>query len=43
MQIIDLTPEERQEFINATQSVYDKWIPIIGKDIYNAALKDMGK
>jgi tripartite ATP-independent transporter DctP family solute receptor len=43
MQIIDLTPEERQEFINATQSVYDKWIPIIGRDIYNAALKDMGK
>ncbi|MFU2158234.1 DctP family TRAP transporter solute-binding subunit [Caldisericum sp. AR60] len=43
MQIIDLTPEERQQFINATKSVYDKWIPIIGKDIYNAALKDMGK
>ena len=43
MQIIDLTPEERQEFINATKSIYDKWVPIIGKDIYNAALKDMGK
>ncbi|MGC9000309.1 DctP family TRAP transporter solute-binding subunit [Caldisericum sp.] len=43
MQIIDLTPEERQQFINATKSIYDKWIPIIGKDIYNAALKDMGK
>ncbi|MGB9855565.1 MAG: DctP family TRAP transporter solute-binding subunit [Caldisericum exile] len=43
MQIIDLTPEERQQFINATKSIYDKWIPIIGNDIYNAALKDMGK
>ncbi len=43
MKVIDLTEEQRQAFINATKSVYDKWIPLIGEDIYNLAKKDMGK
>jgi TRAP-type C4-dicarboxylate transport system substrate-binding protein len=43
MQVIDLTPEQRQAFINATSSVYDKWVPIIGQNIYDLAKKDIGK
>lgn len=43
VKIVDLTEDQRQAFINATQSVYDKWVPIIGKDLYELAKKDMGK
>jgi tripartite ATP-independent transporter DctP family solute receptor len=43
VQIVDLTADQRQAFINATSSIYDKWIPIIGQDLYNLAKKDMGK
>ncbi|OIP12893.1 MAG: hypothetical protein AUJ99_03435 [Caldisericum sp. CG2_30_36_11] len=43
VQIVDLTPEQRQAFIDATKSVYDKWIPIIGQNIYDLAKKDIGQ
>ena len=43
MDVTLLTDQERQDFINATKPIYDKWIPKIGKDIYEKALKDMGK
>jgi tripartite ATP-independent transporter DctP family solute receptor len=43
VQIVDLTPEQRQAFIDATKSVYDKWIPTIGQNIYDLAKKDIGQ
>jgi len=38
-----LSDEERNAFINATKPLYDKWVPKIGKDIYEKAKADMGK
>lgn len=32
---IELTPEERQAWVDASQVVYDKYIPIIGQDFYD--------
>ena len=43
LEIIFLTPEELELFKKATAPVYDKWIEKIGKDLYETALKDMGK
>ncbi len=43
VQVVNLTPEQRQAFINATQSIYEKWIPIIGQNIYDLAKKDIGQ
>jgi TRAP-type C4-dicarboxylate transport system substrate-binding protein len=43
VQIVSLTQEQRQAFIDATKSVYDKWIPIIGQNIYDLAKKDIGQ
>lgn len=43
MQVVDLTSVQRQAFIDATKSVYDKWIPVIGQNVYDLAKKDMGK
>ncbi len=43
MTVIDLTPEEIEAFKKATQSVYDKWVAVIGKSLYEMALKDMSK
>ncbi len=43
MDVTFLTDQERQDFINATKPIYDEWIPKIGKDLYEKALKDMGK
>jgi tripartite ATP-independent transporter DctP family solute receptor len=43
MDVTLLTDQERQDFINATKPIYDKWIPKIGEDLYQKALKDMGK
>ncbi len=43
MTVTFLSDEERAAFIDATKSLYDKWIPKIGKDLYEKAKKDMGK
>jgi tripartite ATP-independent transporter DctP family solute receptor len=43
MTVTFLTDEERKAFIEATKSLYEKWIPKIGQDIYKKALSDMGK
>ncbi|WDP91990.1 MAG: DctP family TRAP transporter solute-binding subunit [Desulfobacter sp.] len=43
MSVNTLTDEERQAFIDATRSVYDKWIGKIGKDVYEKAKKDMAQ
>lgn len=43
MVITNLTPAQTQAFRDATKPIYDKWIPQIGKAIYDAALKDLGK
>ncbi len=42
MVVTKLTPQEKQDFINATKPIYDKWIPKIGKDLYEKAKQDMG-
>lgn len=39
VEITELTPEQHQAFVDATQSVYEKWIPRIGKDLVDAAQK----
>jgi len=41
MIITNLTPAEMQAFKDATKSIYDKWIPNIGKEIYDLAVADM--
>ena len=38
-----LSDEERAAFIKATKPLYEKWIPKIGKDIYEKAKADMGE
>ena len=38
-----LSDEERNAFINATKPLYDKWVPKIGKDLYEKAKADMAK
>ncbi len=43
MIVTDLTDAERQAFIDATKSLYDKWVPKIGKDLYEKAKADMAK
>jgi len=43
MVITDLSADQAQAFKDATKSIYDKWIPIIGKPIYDAAIEDMKK
>jgi TRAP-type transport system periplasmic protein len=43
MVITDLTPAQTQAFKDATKPIYDKWVPIVGKDVYEAALADMKK
>lgn len=37
VEVTELTPEQHKAFVNATQSVYDKWIPRIGKELVEAA------
>jgi len=41
MIITDLTPAELQAFKDATKPIYDKWIPQIGKELYDLAVADM--
>jgi tripartite ATP-independent transporter DctP family solute receptor len=43
MTVTFLSDDERQSFIEATKSLYDKWVPKIGEGIYKKALSDMGK
>ena len=38
-----LTDEDRRAFMDATRSVYDKWVGKIGRDVYEKAKADMGK
>lgn len=37
MKVNELTPEEREEFKDATKSVYDKYVSEIGEDLVNMA------
>ncbi|NLJ45176.1 MAG: C4-dicarboxylate ABC transporter, partial [Treponema sp.] len=41
--ITNLTPAQMQAFKDATKPIYDKWIPLIGKNIYDLAVQDMKK
>jgi len=43
MTITFLSDAERNAFIKATKSLYNKWIPKVGKDLYEKAKADMGK
>ena len=43
MVVTNLTDEQRQAFADATRSLYDKWIPKVGKDLYEKAKADMAK
>ena len=38
-----LSDDERKAFIDATQSVYDKWVGKIGKDVVEKAKADMAR
>lgn len=37
VEVTELTPEQHKAFVDATQSVYDKWIPRIGKELVDTA------
>ncbi|TDQ39396.1 DctP family TRAP transporter solute-binding subunit [Thiopseudomonas denitrificans] len=37
VEVTELTPEQHQAFVAATQSVYEKWIPRIGKELVETA------
>lgn len=39
----DLTPAQMQAFKDKLAPIYDKWVPTIGKAIYDAAVEDMKK
>ena len=41
--VTQLTPEERQAFVQATRPVFDKWKAQIGADLVNAAEKAVAK
>ena len=41
MEVHQLSDEEREAFIQATRSIYDKWIKDIGPDVYEKAKADM--
>ncbi|WP_027361399.1 TRAP transporter substrate-binding protein DctP [Halodesulfovibrio aestuarii] len=41
MTVTKLTPEQTKVFYDATASVREKWIPIIGEDLVNAAKADI--
>jgi tripartite ATP-independent transporter DctP family solute receptor len=43
MTVTFLSDGERSAFIKATEPLYEKWIPNIGKDLYEKAKADMGK
>ena len=37
--IVQLTPAEREAFVQATRPVYNKWKPMVGNDLVNKAEK----
>lgn len=39
VEVTELTPEQHQAFVDATQSVYEKWIPRIGENLVDTAQK----
>jgi len=41
MTVTFLTDEQRKAFIDATRSLYEKWVPKIGKDLVEKARADM--
>ena len=41
MEVHQLSDEEREAFIQATRSIYDKWVKDIGPDVYEKAKADM--
>lgn len=43
MAVTDLTEAQQKAFVDATKSLYDTWVPKIGKDIYEKAKADMAK
>lgn len=43
MTVTFLSDNERNAFIKATAPLYEKWVPKIGKDLYEKAKADMGK
>lgn len=43
MEVNFLTPEAEKAFRQATDSVYDKWVPKIGKELYETAKQDMAE
>jgi TRAP-type C4-dicarboxylate transport system substrate-binding protein len=43
MTVTNLTPEAQKAFIEAVKPIYDKWVPIIGKELYETAKNDMAK
>ena len=43
MEVNFLTPGAEKAFRQATDSVYDKWVPKIGKDLYETAKQDMAE
>lgn len=43
MTVTFLSEEQRQAFEDATAPIYEKWVPKIGKDLYETAKADMGR
>jgi tripartite ATP-independent transporter DctP family solute receptor len=43
MTVTFLTDAERSAFIDATKSLYEKWVPKIGEGLYKQAMTDMAK
>ena len=43
MTVETLSDAELQAFQEATQPIYDKWVPKIGEELYQKALKDMNQ
>jgi len=41
MIITNLTPSQMQAFKDVTKSLYDKWVPQIGKELYDLAVAYM--
>jgi len=37
VEVSELTPEQHSAFVEATQSVYEKWVPRIGEDLFTKA------
>jgi TRAP-type C4-dicarboxylate transport system substrate-binding protein len=41
--VTNLNEAQQKAFVDATKSLYDTWVPKIGKDIYEKAKTDMAK